>query len=872
MNDRPSSTPELFAAAIALAPPERERFLDDICTPGTSLRYELDLLIKSHEQAHDFLESPPIELVSAEAGVGAPDEDIMPSRLGAYTIIKQIGTGGMGRVYLAESEKPRRRVALKVIRPGNASTGMMRRFEQEAQVVALLQHPGIAQIFEASTATGPYGPQSYIAMEYVDGLQLTEYIKCNQLDMRAKISLFCRLCDAVMHAHQKGVIHRDLKPANIMVGHDGMPKVLDFGVARLVNPDVRSQSLHTHAGQLIGTLAYMSPEQVSGEPGTVDSRSDVYALGVLLYEILTGKLPHDINQSPIPEAIRIIREQTPTSLSILDREYRGDIETIVNKALEKEPERRYQSAKELADDLRRWLRDEPIIARRPGKWYQCRKFVKRNKALVGGTLTTFLVLIVGIASVVKFAREAQSSRDESRLLLVMMYGMIGTADPDDYGDADAAMLEAIERTSNELDLLAQSQPLVCGALHRQIGNVYRSRAQYDKSEAHFLRAYAIHSEHLGSMHQESLRSLTYLGVLYSECGKIKEGLALIEPIWTNVEKTFPETTEERVMLASAYASLLTEIGRTDDALPLARYALNERRAALGDTHDTTLNAQYAVARIYASIGELGKSLEIKRAIVDLHQQTGRKPTIRSVIWHVGLGNDLLESGKLNELGELLKTILPMAEQVFSVGHPGRLAALGLNGAYLAQIGQDAEAIKLLAPVVDQYRSARAAPLNGHVQALSTLAESLRKQGKLREAEDAFREAAILASPESGFSRRRFLIATNNLATFLRLQSRYDEALDYYAPATAQAALLLKSNDQVLAALRYGTAICLAKQDRFEESITLLLQSEEALRQAFSEDHLLVVTTRRTLVDVYKMWDKPEQAEQWMRRLDGQRVP
>ena len=297
---------ELFAVAIALAPDEREKYLDDVCSTDTVLRSELQVLINSHDRAGDFLESPAISPTTVGPLMASDDDAPLPSTIAHFKIVGLLGSGGMGRVYLAESANLRRQVALKVIKPGMASRSTLRRFEQEAQVVALLQHPGIAQIYEAGTADTGAGPQPYFAMEYVKGAALNEFIKKHALDVRAKLELFCRICDAVSHAHQKNVIHRDLKPANILVDETSQPKILDFGVARLTDPGTAAtNTLYTHAGQLIGTLAYMSPEQVAGDPNAIDSRSDVYTLGVILYETLTGKLPHDVSHRPLPEAIRI---------------------------------------------------------------------------------------------------------------------------------------------------------------------------------------------------------------------------------------------------------------------------------------------------------------------------------------------------------------------------------------------------------------------------------------------------------------------------------------------------------------------------------------------------------------------------------------
>src|SRR5262245_33075795 len=302
--------------------------------------------------------------------------------IGRYKITRLIGEGGMGAVYEAEQDQPRRTVALKVIKPGLANPEMLRRFSQESQALGRLQHPGIAQIYEAGTADTGYGPQPYFAMEFIRGENLRDYAESHHLNTRQRLEMMMKICDAVHHAHQRGLIHRDLKPGNILVDGTGQPKILDFGVARVTDSDAQA-TMQTDVGQLVGTLAYMSPEQVLADPLELDTRSDVYALGVILYELLAGRLPYVISKK-IHEVLHTIREEDPSRLSSINRSFRGDIETIAAKALEKDKARRYASAAELASDIERYLKDEPIAAQPPTTLYQVQKFTRRHKALVSG--------------------------------------------------------------------------------------------------------------------------------------------------------------------------------------------------------------------------------------------------------------------------------------------------------------------------------------------------------------------------------------------------------------------------------------------------------------------------------------------------------
>src|SRR2546421_835566 len=346
------------------------------------------------------LASPPTAAALPVPSPGAASTPDIPR----YRILRLLGAGGMGSVYQAEQLQPHRTVALKVIKAGLASPEMLRRFSHEGEVLGRLQHPGIAPIYEAGTADTGHGPQPFFAMELVRGPSgekapsLIDFANRKKLDARQRLELLAKVADAVHYAHQKGIIHRDLKPANILVDESGQPKILDFGVARVTDADLKAVTVQTDIGQIIGTLPYMAPEQAGGDPAQLDTRSDVYSLGVIGYELLAGRLPYALKTLMIHEAVRVIREEEPSRLSLISKTFRGDIETIVAKALAKEKERRYQSAAELAADARRYLADEPIMARPASARYQMGKFARRNKPLVGGVVAVFAVLVVGIAA------------------------------------------------------------------------------------------------------------------------------------------------------------------------------------------------------------------------------------------------------------------------------------------------------------------------------------------------------------------------------------------------------------------------------------------------------------------------------------------
>src|SRR5262245_52617019 len=436
----------LFFAAYECDGTARAALLAREAGDDAELRAQVERLLSSASAATFFERGPALLSPSVEdSGDDLPDRPLPV--LGCYRALRVIGIGGTSTVYEAVQDNPQRTVALKVLRTNLASPSMQQRFEWESRILARLRHPAIAQVHAAGVQEDGAGRTPYFVMEHIPGAEpITQYATAHALDRRRRLAIFARVCDAVHHAHQQGIIHRDLKPGNILVDADGNPKVIDFGVARVVTGETAFSTLHTQPVQIIGTLAYMSPEQCGQNADSLDTRTDIYSLGVVLYELLCDRRPHDVHGFPLLEAVRIIREEPAPPLRSFDASLRGDLETIVHKAMAKDPERRYSSAAALGEDIARHLNLEPITARPPSSVYYIRKLVARHRSMTA-MLLLCLLLIVGFGIAMKIQRDealvartnaenaevrATSEAERAKQVQDLLVDVFQLADPHDF--------------------------------------------------------------------------------------------------------------------------------------------------------------------------------------------------------------------------------------------------------------------------------------------------------------------------------------------------------------------------------------------------------------------------------------------------------
>ncbi len=912
---RVKKTEDIFLVAVELPAEDRKSFLAKQCGPDVELRGFVDELL-----AHDatgmgeFLRKP---VFTPAHGKVADTEGGILKRIGHYEVVRVLGEGGMGVVYEARQENPQRIVALKVLRSCLPSTNMLRRFQHEAKMLGQLQHPGIACIYEAGVAKigngeGLLGQEPFFAMELIRGRPLNTYAAENRLSVRDRFELVAKVCDAMEHAHRKGVIHRDLKPSNILVDESGQPKILDFGVARVTDADIATVTMQTTSGQLIGTVPYMSPEQVAGDSRQIDTRSDVYAVGVILYELLSGRLPHDVRNRSIPEAARIIRDEEPSRLSSFDTSLRGDIETIVAKACEKGKDLRYQSAAELAADLRRYLRDEPIVARPPSKLYHLGKFAKRNKGLAAGLATAFVALIVGLLGTTWGMLEASGQRDqaiaasqEAKAVNEFLQKMLASADPRRAKKSDVLVRDILDDAAREIERGSlKGQPEIEANIHTTLGLTYSGLGLFAKADPHLRTALEIQRRLFGDEQISVADCLNNLGELHYNRGEYDEAEPLLREALVIARKTAGSDGLSVAPILNNLGKLLLQKGDYTGAEPLYREALAIQRSVFGNESVEVARVLHNHAELYRCMSDYDEAESVNRKVLAMRRNllgdghpdvaaslnnlavvlrekrdyAGAKALYREALElnRELLGDDHPEvAANLHNLAMLLhrqgdyaraeplyREALAIRRKLLDDDHPAIASTLNGLGGLLASKGDYVTAGTL-------YRKAlamRRKRLGDHhpkvAASLVNVGWVLHHRGEYARAEQCYREALAIARQVLPADHPDLASKLGALGAVLLDQERYAEAEPLMRECLVIREKKLPNSWRRFVALS-SLGYALSGQAKFEEAEPLLLNGYEGMLNSPDAPGSWKQKTLERIVRFYEAWGKPDKATEWL---------
>lgn len=907
---------ELFETVRSRPLGERESLLERLCADSPHLHAEVASLLAHHGTNADAAPGAPAKLDSGVAVNPAghdltddvrrsPATAALPSKVGPYRILSKIGEGGMGIVYRAQQENPNRTVALKVIRPGAVPRSLLKRFALEANVLGRLQHVGIAQIFEAGTAVSSdhgAGTQPFLAMEYIDGSPITDYVVANRLTPHQCLDLFARVCDAAQHAHDHGIIHRDLKPGNVLVDRSGQPKVLDFGVARATDSDIQATTLHTDIGQLIGTIPYMSPEQVTGDALALDTRSDIYSLGVLLYRLLAGRLPYDLVKQTIPQALRTIQTVEPERLSTFNTIFRGDIETIVGKALEKSPEARYQSAGALGDDIRRYLRHEPIVARSASTIYQLRKFARRHKGLVTSVTIVFAVLVVGVvvssSQWVRAVRAERLAQDRLREALsatalaeqrrieaehqgdvaravndFLNDGLLAGVDPSITPDREITMREVLETAAAKVDGAFDGQPLVEASVRTTIGRTMQSLGLYDASEPHLQRAVALSRAARGDEDGGTLRAMALLAYGYERQGKYDEAEALFLTTLPLQQHVLGKDHAETLATANNLGALYLSQGRYDEAERFYVENLEASLRVLGEKNVDTIQAMHNLGAAYAAQGDFARSTSLlDRALQTQRSVFGEEHPGTLAALH-NILNLLFHQGRYDEAEAVLVEMLPMKRRVLGPDHPDTLRAVNdLATVYTNQDQRD-KALPLQREALEIQRRTLGEDHPDTLRSMNTLAGIYLLNENYAEAEPLYVTSLAARRRLLGDDHIETAVSLATLGALYNKQQRYAEAEPLIEEALRAARRMLPPSHYYIGAFLRYHGHCLSGQHRYRSAETALQESYRILSKSFGNAHAQTQGSVRLLRSLYESWHEAEpelghdkDAAEWQAKL------
>jgi tetratricopeptide (TPR) repeat protein/tRNA A-37 threonylcarbamoyl transferase component Bud32 len=878
---------------------ERAAFLDGACVGDDALRQRLEAQLAAHNKPD---EPPPAAAATIKLDLTMVEDQAVGTTIGRYKLMERIGEGGCGVVYVAEQTAPvRRRVALKVIKQGMDTKQVVARFEAERQALAMMDHANIAKVLDAgATETG----RPFFVMELVRGIRITDYCDQNNLTTKERLALFIKVCQAIQHAHQKGIIHRDIKPSNILVTlHDGVPvpKVIDFGIAKATEGRLTDNTVYTQLNQFIGTPAYMSPEQAEMSGLDIDTRSDIYSLGVLLYELLTGTPPFDphlLVVSGLDAMRKTIRESEPvrpstrfatlrgeeltttakrrsTEISKLLHQLKGDLDWIVMKCLEKDRTRRYDTAIGLAMDLQRHLGNEPVVARPPTTMYRLQKLMRRNKVAFAAATAIALSLVVGLAaSLWQAARARESAAEASAVLQFLQDRILAATRPQGQEGGLGREVTIHKAVDTAAPLIADSfkgKPTVEASIRISLGMTYKYLGQTPEAIQQLSRAVELRTASLGSGDSNTLESRTALGEAYFDAGRDKDAIALLEPSLKLAERKLGQDNPVTISIRNDLAMSYSTVGRSSEAIALHEANLKVAEAMSGPDSAQTLTARNNLALAYWNANRIKDAVALDEVNLKIRES---KLGLDSPLTLTSRNNLALEYnavGRANEAIAMLETNLQLRRAKLGPDHPDSISSENSVAAVYWVAGRIPEATALLEEALKRGDSTAGPDHPTTLVTKSLLAEAYGAGGQPDKVEPLLRDVLARSQKKFGPDDPRTGPALAQLGGWLVNHGKPIEA----EPMLRQCLAIrekLEPDNWTTFNTRSQFGGSLLGQGRYAEAEPLILEGYEGLKareqNILPQGKIRLPEAAQRVVELYEKWGKPDKAAEWRAKLAG----
>ena len=811
------------------------------------------------------------------------------TQIGRYELVRVLGEGGMGIVHLAKQAHPiERQVALKVIKPGMDTKQVIAHFEAERQVLTFFDHPNIAHVYDAGmTLRG----RPFFVMEFVEGLPITDYCDQHQLTVEARLTLFLEVCEAVQHAHQKGIIHRDIKPSNVIVSdQEGkpLPKIIDFGVAKAIGKSLTEHSLHTEFNQLLGTPEYMSPEQADMASEDIDVRSDVYSLGVLLYVLLAGRLPFDtqaLRGHGIEHIRHVIREEEPktpgtllagldtageeiarnrqTDVNTLVRRLRRELEWIPLKAMRKERDRRYQSVAELAQDTRSFLGGDPLMAGPSGSMYRFRKFVRRNKTLVSAVVVILVLLVSSTVVSTLFAFKAkQEAKNTAELNTFFNENLLDSLNPLKSSADEVTVSWILNRASENLEEQIIGQPVIEASIRQKLANAYRELGALDAAQPHQALALQLRQETLGDLHPDTLDSMYASVVLYREQSRYQDAVQLGNETLAAQQQVLGSEHTRTLLTMNALGQAYQNLGQFDEAEALLKEAESIANRVLGPENKYTLFVRVSLAGVYRSQGLFSTAESLLESILPPYKRLwGEEHPYTLDLMRV-LGMLYSRHKDPSDAEDIFTQELEIRRRVLGEEHLQTLSTMrSLADLYTQQgLYEEAEALALKALDIGQRKYGEDHP---------TTLWSARRLAAVRTVQKEYGQAETLLvrviegwTRTSGEGHPNTLNGKAKLGALYIEQGRYDEAGPLALEAFEGLTDILGEDHPNTLDSANDLGVLYTRQGRFDDAEVLLIRAWKGRRLTFGDDHPDTLTSRNNLIALFEASGRTAEALWW----------